>query len=314
MDTIELETGKELDYYPTPEEIDAWADMVWKEIKGIEVKAEILNEVGYQEAIGVRHHKNNTYVKFCAEGFDDFYGYWQPTRSTPAPLLIHVPGYGAEVSSHPEFVNEGYNVLHISPLGYATPAGLDLSKQKDDQWPVLPDTVYTNGKEGYKKWLQNCILATEWAQQLPEVLPDRLSFFGTSQGGAGALFLASLYKDKGVRCVGADVAFLTNFPLSMKLCPEGAYSLAKLGMDKLKDKSKGWKILGTYDTLSHVHRLPIPILLTAGDLDEVCPYQSIESLFAKLIGTKCYHKIEGREHDYTPEFTALFSGWLKLYA
>ena len=42
-----------------------------------------------------------------------FYAYFQPVYSGgPAPLLLHVPGYGGELSMHPELVFDGFNVLH----------------------------------------------------------------------------------------------------------------------------------------------------------------------------------------------------------
>ena len=68
-----------------------------------------------------------------------------------APLLVHTPGYSAEISTHPELVSLGYNVLHISPLGYATPNGPDETQKRDNTWPVLADTISSHGEKGYKQ-------------------------------------------------------------------------------------------------------------------------------------------------------------------
>ena len=38
-------------------------------------------------------------------------------------------------------------------------------------------------------WLINCALAIRWTQGRTEVIPGRISFFGTSQGGGGSLTL-----------------------------------------------------------------------------------------------------------------------------
>ncbi len=201
--------------------------------------------------------------------------------------------------------------MHISPLGYATPDGPDENKKKEGIWPVLPDTITSNAEEGYKQWLLDCILAVKWAMERPEVIRDRVSFFGTSQGGGGALLLGSIFKDKGVRCVAADVPFLTNFPMATG---RGAYGMARNVLDKLDNKEAGWRALGFIDTLSHARRLTVPVLLTGGGRDLVCPADTVESLFSRLPGTKSYTYLADTEHRYTYEFLPLVKAWFRLYA
>lgn len=73
-----------------------------------------------------------------------------------------------------------------------TPSGADWSLALPDRnWPVLPNTAL-GAPGGYEDWLSDVLLAVRWALERPDVLPDRLSFFGTSQGGGGSLLLASL--------------------------------------------------------------------------------------------------------------------------
>jgi len=302
---------KESEFYPNSKEVDQWVDSIWELADSMECKVEVLNINANTHSMGNHNNTEFTYIKFNSEGLDPFYGYWQPTHSTPAPLLVHVPGYGAEMSMHPELISQGYHVLHISPLGYATPSGPDETKKRSDNWPVLPDTVTSSAEKGYKLWLINCILAIKWAQGLQEVLNQRISFFGTSQGGGGALLLGSIYRDKGVRCVAADLPFLTNFPMSSG---RGAYRHATMGLNKVKDSSIGWKHLGYIDTLSHAERLTVPVLLTAGVKDDVCPPETIESLFNVLPSTRSLtYLIEGT-HRYSREFIPLASSWFRLYA
>lgn len=60
----------------------------------------------------------------------------------PAPLLVNLPGYGSYISSHPQINDDNYNILHISPLGYVSPAGPDRTRAMEDgNWPVLPNTA-----------------------------------------------------------------------------------------------------------------------------------------------------------------------------
>ncbi len=315
--------GSAFDMYPSSREVDVWIDGMFKEAERIPCRTEIIRPDayafptldGYPYRYGVRHNRNTGYVMFIPEQSDVFYGFWQPALSGPAPLLIHVPGYGAEVSAHPEIVSAGYSVLHINPLGYCTPEGMDVSKTANPEdplaWPVLPDSITSLGKNGYRQWFINCIHAIRWALGLKEVLPGRVSFFGTSQGGGASLILASIYKDRGVRCVAADLPFLTNFPLADG---RGAYRIAKQALDVAEDKSKAWHALGFFDTLSHVHRLTLPVLLTAGGCDDMCPPETVVSLFEKLQGIRSLTILQNSAHAYSPEFIPLVKAWMNMYA
>ncbi len=296
------------EHYPDQAAIDAWIDGIWKEGQEIEFEAELLTEHEPGPTVNVRHLKGHHYARFSPQGMDPFYGYWQPAPSCPAPLLVHTPGYGAEMSIHPDLVTQGYNVLHVNPLGYVTPSGADESKQRGESWPVFDDTIASSAEQGYRQWLINCVLAIKWAQSREEVLPGRVSFFGTSQGGGAALLLGSIYQGRGARCVAADEPFMVNFPLGQIVRP-----------DWWSDYFDGitaevWRALGFIDALSHARRLTVPVMLTGGEKDTACPAATIESLFAKLPTTRMYCYLHGQEHDYTQQFIALAAAWFRLYA
>ena len=298
--------------YPSPQQVDHWVQSIWDLANTESWKVERLEEHGFSYHMGLWHLDDALrYLKFTPEHMAPFYCYWQPAVSGPAPLVIHVPGYGAEISAHPEIVAQGYNVLHISPLGYATPQGADETKKRADDWPVLQDTIISGGEEGYKYWLANCIIAINWALEQPEVLKERLSFFGTSQGGGGALLLGSLFQNKGTRCVAADLPFLTNFPLANG---RGAYRRVKETFGQIDDLNQGLLALGLVDTLSHARRLTCPVLLTAGEKDETCPPETVASLFNELPSTRSLTYLKEGIHRYSREFIPLVTAWLRLYA
>lgn len=310
-------------YYPSEEEADIWAEKLLREAAGNPAKSELFDSETYEwpEAhnlpfhYAVRHQKGTAYVRFTPSEGDPFFCIWQPAFDYPAPLLVHLPGYGAEMSIHPEIMAEGFNILHINPLGYCTPAGMQPAKSRQPGdplgWPQLQETITSYGETGYRQWFINCIQAVTWAVDRPEVLQGRFSFFGTSQGGGAALVLASMYRDKGVRCAAADVPFLTHFPTAIG---RGAYEIVSRALDEAEDKERAWKALGYIDTKSHVHRLTMPVLLTAGSDDEMCPPETIEGLFSELPRTRSLTYIRGREHAYTPEFLFLAKAWFRMYA
>jgi cephalosporin-C deacetylase-like acetyl esterase len=206
-------------------------------------------------------------------------------------------------------------VLHVNPLGYCTPQGINPSRSRDPNdplgWPQLPDTILSYGEHGYREWFVNVLQAVEWACRRSEVLPERLSFFGSSQGGGTSLILASIFRDRGVRCAAADEPFMTNFPAA---AGRGGYGFVGAALEQVEDKQRAWRALGFIDTLSHVHRLTLPILITAGGADELCPADLIESLFRELDCIKAFVYLKQSEHAYTPEFLSLLQGWLTLYA
>jgi len=311
------------EHYPDAAAIDAWLEGIWQEGQQMAFEAELLDEQGYGPHLGVRHVPDDTYVRFTPRDGDPFYGYWQPAPSTPAPLLVHTPGYGAEISVHPDLVAQGYNVLHVNPLGYVTPSGPDESKRREGNWPVFADTLATGAqtrgaRAGYRRWLRDCVLAIRWAQGRPEVLPGRVSFFGTSQGGGATLLLGSLYRDHGVRCVAADEPWMVDFPRAMSLRPDWAQALQER-MEAVDGPSAGgapalWRALGTIDALSHARRLAVPVLLTAGGADVTCPPPTIAALFDKLPSTRLYCYLDRQAHGYTREFVFLAAAWFRLYA
>ena len=299
---------KEFEHYPDEATVDAWVDGIWREGQEIEFEAELLTESELGPTINVRHLKGHYYVRFSPQGMDPFYGYWQPAPSHPAPLLVHTPGYGAEMSIHPDLVMQGYNVLHVNPLGYVTPSGADEAKKRDDNWPVFSDTLASGAQEGYHQWLINCVLAIKWAQSREEVAPNRVSFFGTSQGGGASLLLGSIYQGRGVRCVAADEPFMVNFPLAKVVRPDWWPEF----VDGITPEV--WHALGFIDIISHARRLTVPVMLTAGEKDSACPPPTIESLFERLPATRMYCYLHGQEHDYTQQFIALAAAWFRLYA
>jgi len=293
--------------YPTGAEVDEWCDRLLREAEDRPVEAKFLDLPSYTFQLGVRHTSGNRYIAFESPGHDTFYGYWQPATVQPAPILFHLPGYGAAISAHPELVADGFNVLHINPLGYATPEG---PSQTGELWPVLPDTVKTRGKHGYVDWLGDAAAAVLWALSLEEVQSERFAFFGTSQGGGTSLLMASIFADRGVKAVAADVPFLTNFPLMFRM---GTYKAAFNAMSSAEGNAGEWKALGYIDTLSHAHRLRMPTLVSAGELDTTCPPASVESLFEILPGTRSYVYITGQSHGYTVPLFRLARAWFGLY-
>jgi cephalosporin-C deacetylase-like acetyl esterase len=302
--------------YPSSEEVDAWCEELLSRTEGRSVEGRQLDSEVYDFKLGVRH-TSGVYVAFESPGAETFYGFWQPAPSGKGPILFHLPGYGAEMSAHPELVSSGFNVLHVNPLGYATPDGPATDRQVAGVWPVMPDTAASLGRKGYVDWLSDAILAVRWglAQQCVEA--DRFAFFGSSQGGGTSLLLASIFRDRGVRCVATDVPAFINVPSigSRNPCQREALlgPIDRIAAERPADLPAAWKALGYVDPLNHAHRLTMPVLLTAGAVDTTCLPENIRALFDVLPGTRSYTEIEAQAHGYTRHFLQLARAWFLLH-
>jgi cephalosporin-C deacetylase-like acetyl esterase len=177
--------------------------------------------------------------------------------------------------------------------------------------PVYPETLMSGGKKGYAEWLADCVSAVEWARREKNVIPDRVSFFGTSQGGGASLLLASIYSDEHiVKAVAAEEPFLTDFAVA---AGRGAYGM---GADMYADTPSEVKAAAEFfvDTMHHVHRISCPVLLTSGGKDETCPPETVKDLFDALGGTKSYTHFDYLPHGYSREFLAMVKAWFMMFA
>lgn len=256
--------------------------------------------------------RDNYFIEISSDGYDPFYAYFQPCFERSAPLIVHTPGYGGEMSMHPELANE-FHVLHVNPLGYSTPEGKDFSKLPIDGMlgRVFPDTILTGGKGGYFRWFANVVMAVLWAWKQPNVASGRVSFFGTSQGGGASLILGSIFKNRGVRCVAADQPYLTDFPYLKK-----ANGGALFGADLFKDipAAEADAAMALVDSINHAHRLDIPVLVSTGGKDVVIPLQTSEHLYSLLKGSRAFVHFDKVEHGYNREFVELARAWFRVYA
>lgn len=302
--------------YPTLEEIELyWSEALFEipdEVEPVEERErETLPGHTYDRHVGGR------WLRF--EGVDGvkFWCFWQPcNRPGARKTLIHVPGYGTEISAHPSFVYAGYNVMHINPRGYCGPDGFENPEWRSPENGgalVITRNLDKPREYGYRFWFQDAVIAIRWLQKQPYVA-EKFGFFGTSQGGGGSLLLGSILASEGiVGAVAADVPYLTAFSLAYERGSGGGYEfLLKLPEDEREFK-KSFHTLGYVDTVAHGPRMKYPVLLTIGADDETCPAYTIYSLYEKLPHTRAVVELHGQGHAYTPPFPALAEMWFKLY-
>jgi len=306
-----------MDYYPTPDEVDAWCAAILGRAEAADLEVTELEEPAWPFRLGVRH-TGGVFLSMTSQALGQFTCFWQRCPSGRGPILLHVPGYGAELSAHPELVADGYNVLHINPLGYGTPGGPDESKRPDGRWPVFGDTVRSLGKKGYVDWLAQAAAATLWVRRQDGVAGDRYAFFGTSQGGGMSVILGSIFRDQAVHAVAGDVVafcgMLDGFDVETAEA-QGLLSgpIKDVALTRPDDLPAACKAMGFIDTLSHARRATMPTLVVAGGADTGCTPEKIRALFDRLPGTRSYTEVAGQGHAYTTAFLHMARAWFRLY-
>ena len=342
-----------MEHYPSSNEIDTFCNNLLTKANKAEIIAQPINIPNYStfNIKGQRNVKPTRYIKFTVKNIPNissFYCVWQPAYKDNQPLLVHTPGYAGTMSLHPGLQENGYNVLEINPLGLNGPNGFDMSLMKklsenvliqlEEEFkknpndliptlyknvrktgvpPVLLDSIYTYGEKGYNNWLICCIIAVKWAMKQKSVNANRLGFFGTSQGGGGSLLLSSIFSNE-VKCCAADQPFMTDYVTAAKetdgkhpITAQFKYIMS--GGDNTLDLPKAWNALGYVDTISHAHRLQIPVLLTSGSEDFTCPPNCIFNLYRKLPNTKSITDEFNRGHGGHASFHNIMLGWFKSY-
>ena len=243
---------------------------------------------------------NGRYIKCSRQGQDAFYSWFVPAKEKNAPLLVVLPGYEARLRTYPD-VSDVYNLLFISPLGFSTPYGLDISKAYGGKgtWPLLYNTI-CGFSGGYSDWIADALTIIKFLEDESLANTEQLIFSGTSNGGAMALILASYY---GERCfaVCADLPFLIGY--STRRINDVIYSFPPPPDIRFRP-SEAKKRLSLVDPEWHAPRLTMPVLITSSDADNDCPEADITALFYQIPQktTKTYIKYKCRPHGYSSEF------------
>jgi cephalosporin-C deacetylase len=198
-----------------------------------------------------------------------------PTK--PWPVIITVPGYGG--TQQGVMLSEcqrGYAVLQVFPRGQGDSEAL---------WKFDGDklTARLDKPEGayYQGAYADVMRAIDFATSRDDFDHDRIALVGTSQGGGIALAVAAL--DPRIKAVAAHVPFLCNFRMAART----ANSRIKNQLDYAKRNDEtALATLDYFDPFQLAPQLRVPVLMSAGGKDDVCPLATIQSVYDRLPGTK----------------------------
>jgi cephalosporin-C deacetylase len=220
------------------------------------------------------------------------------------PVIVTTCGYGgAQQGVMLGECMRGFAVLQVFPRGQGASAGDYTIKGGDKLTMELdrPEGAYYQGAYA------DVIRMIDFVMTRKDLDSGRIALVATSQGGGVALCVAAL--DSRVRTVVAHVPFLCDMPLAARMP-----SLVKHLLDRAgKNNAHSLATLEYFDPYQLAPRLHIPVLLSAGGKDHICPKQTIESVYQRLPGKKRLIEYPNLVHTTCLDFYQRIWPWLDRY-
>jgi cephalosporin-C deacetylase len=189
------------------------------------------------------------------------------------PVIVTSTGYsGKQQGVMLGECQRGYAVLQVFPRGQGESAELwKLDGDKLTSRLDRPEGAYYQGAYA------DVMRAIDFASSRDDFDRERIALVGTSQGGGIALAVAAL--DSRVKAVVAHVPFLCD----MRLAARTPGSLVKERLDKAgRNDDAALRTLSYFDPLELAPRVRVPVLMSAGGKDALCPAATIRSVFERL--------------------------------
>ena len=121
--------------------------------------------------------------------------------------------------------------------------------------------------------------AQRWLAAQPEIDPDRTVYFGESLGAAVAI---------GLAIERPPAALVLRSPFT---------SLAEVGREHYPWLPVGWLLSDRYPSIDRIGSLSVPVMVIAGDRDDVVPEPLSRKLYEAARDPKCYLLIPGTGHN-----------------
>ncbi|WP_438445989.1 acetylxylan esterase [Gorillibacterium sp. sgz5001074] len=268
----------------TPSDMDAF----WEEVLH-ETRTKPLNAVRTPEETPMLG--TETY-RVVYEGIDGtpVHGYYSvPTvfGKENYPCIVFFHGYTGSKGLPEHFATylmSGYAVFSIDIRGQAGDTG-DLSPLQDGTtkgWVTKgitdPRTCY------YKSIVTDALRAVDWAAGQPEVDPKRVGVSGGSQGGGLSLAVSAL-GDRHAFAI-ADIPNMCYMDWSI-FNTTGSITEAAQYITKYSERlDTVLKTLSYFDNMNLAHRIRIPVLVSVGFKDSVCPPEAVFAAYNRITSPK----------------------------
>lgn len=224
-------------------------------------------------------------------------------QSKPWPVIITTPGYsGTQQGVMLSECQRGYAILQVYPRGQ----GESSEYYKIERDKLTGHLDNPNGAY-YQGAYANVIRMIDFVKSRNDLDGNRIALVGTSQGGGISLAVAAL--DSRIKVVVAHVPFLCNFRVASQ-----TPSLVKNLLDGVAGNNEtSWNTLDYFDPFLLTRNLRIPVIMSAGGKDDVCPIATIQSVYNNLHGKKKLKIYPELKHTSCLDFYNISWSWLDKY-
>jgi cephalosporin-C deacetylase len=173
---------------------------------------------------------------------------------------------------------------------------------------IESDTAYL-----YRKIACHCLRALDILAEVPGVDSERVCVGGMSQGGTLAIITAA--QNKRAKLCFADMPFLCDIPLALKLSRSPAYTtLKRYFVDHPASAGKVLAIVELFDPINHAPSVSVPTWMTAGGRDPASKAATVEAVYRQLgAEVKEYRYFEHAGHVFLPEMVVKYHEWIGTY-
>jgi cephalosporin-C deacetylase len=198
-------------------------------------------------------------------------------RAGPVAGLLYVPGYISDPPLSKSWSKRGYALMSVAPRGKVR-----SNAQYNPGYPgLLTDNLTDRNTYGYRGFFLDAVRAMDALREQPEVDPNRVGVFGSSQGGGLTIMTAALHP--GVRAACAGAPYLCGFWDAIQLTSTYPYQEIRDYLRLHPERAdRVRQTLAYFDGINFASRVRCPILVNIGLRDNVCPPETGFAVFAAL--------------------------------
>jgi cephalosporin-C deacetylase len=233
--------------------------------------------------------------------------YCVPARGEgPFPAIVHFPGYKSEPALRREWGAKGVITLTVAVRGK-----LRSNSRFNPGYPgLLTHGIESRDTYGYKGVIADCVRGVDFLLSRPEVDPEAIFAFGSSQGGGLTLITSALRS--AIKGGVSGYPFLCCFPESMNLLRSYPYDELNCYVRAYpKRVPQMLETLRYYDAVNFVGWIKCPMVVGIGLEDEVCPPETSYAAYHGLAGPKELWLYPGSGHVNAYEYPARETAWLE---
>lgn len=213
---------------------------------------------------------------------------------TRLPAIITAPGYGGwEPGITLSDCQRGVLVLQVFPRGQGESREAAAG---DTQTEYLLRGIHHPAEYFYRGAFMDLLRGVDYLLTRPDVAPDRIGAMGTSQGGG--LVLSSSALEPRIRAVTAHLPFFCDMAHNAQF------------RDHPLAEPQNLRTFAFFDPITNAPKLNIPVLLSSGGRDEMCPTETIRAVFDRLSGIKALIHYPDLIHTASPDYYRLCWDWM----